>query len=974
MRLGSDARRGQIALEFLIVYSFVLVIFLVVFFMITTQRAATLDSQEYSSMQLVAQNIAAYLDQAVYAGSGYNATIPLVGGLGTNIYNITISSSGVVIANTVVGSQVVSAIAFSSAKNIVINGTKVFSPGNEPLYKIPTYTGYLRIANEKGVIFVDEVPPSTAGLASYMSVQNVAQVQAAYFNGTSPINSIAMVNGVSPLNNLQSFTIFAYVYPKSYPLATTFEDIYAEGKPSVTLDFFINSAGNLCLETENINNIGVDTVCSNGQVPLNRWSWVATNLFPSSGEEAALYINGIAEIGTGQYGASQTENEPSTYIAIGGNPGVAGGQNAQSFNGFITNLQIYNASLQLSGGPGCYLCIMSRSIASTPNPQANVLEWFPLNGNTRDYSGNGHSVIAYNVIYQTVAQLNATLLGGNGAPPATGFGQGLPSIQTSTLVGLFGSGTSTVTANQNYNPESQMCMGNETAYLISNAMEGVINVTATAFNGNQTLLQSCGTTTVPMSTLVGWWPLNQGFGNTIVPDFSGEGSTLTFNGFAYGYPKWVIANRNASNVQPAAFPGNPQNLVNTYGQDGWISISGVSSSTTISKNDSFTTIAWIYPAGLSTTHPQGIIGDLDSANNGFQMSANSLNLVTFDVNGKTIASSPNSITPQGRYWLMVSGTYDGATGESNIYLNGTLVKSANIGNNLVITTTNSLLIAYDHLATQLDVFNGMIMNAQVYGSALNKSQINNIYMEGATGIPLNNVGLVGWWPLNGNPNDYSNNGNDGTDEYTVTFNNVAYSSYNVQNPEYGLQFNPKSLYPLVSASTVTLISGNTITATAWINPSPKQAHVYINGVLFYGDSPLSTCSSGTSPSFSFGVQDDGFPYLATHCQDFTPGYGERVNYNSWNFLAAEINGTTGSLFLNGQWMNTTFNKNVVINVHNGPAVIGSADDPGLGPNMRMFNGTITDVQLYNSVLTTQQLTQLYEQGFPPTQRLNITSN
>ena len=30
------------------------------------------------------------------------------------------------------------------------------------------------------------------------------------------------------------------------------------------------------------------------------------------------------------------------------------------------------------------------------------------------------------------------------------------------------------------------------------------------------------------------------------------------------------------------------------------------------------------------------------------------------------------------------------------------------------------------------------------------------------GAPIDLQNLVGWWPLNGNPNDYSGNGNDGT--------------------------------------------------------------------------------------------------------------------------------------------------------------------------------------------------------------------
>ncbi|MDE1865002.1 MAG: hypothetical protein KGH77_06290, partial [Candidatus Micrarchaeota archaeon] len=44
-----------------------------------------------------------------------------------------------------------------------------------------------------------------------------------------------------------------------------------------------------------------------------------------------------------------------------------------------------------------------------------------------------------------------------------------------------------------------------------------------------------------------------------------------------------------------------------------------------------------------------------------------------------------------------------------------------------------------------------------------------MYQEGINGAPLPNSGLAGWWPLNGNANDYGGPGNNGIP------NNVLYS-------------------------------------------------------------------------------------------------------------------------------------------------------------------------------------------------------
>src|SRR6267143_746857 len=90
-------QRAQIAIEFLIVYSFVLVVFIIIFVLVATQRSATLNQQQYSVLQLQAQDISSYIDQALAAGNGYTATIPIVSGLSLSPYNLTISSTGVVI-------------------------------------------------------------------------------------------------------------------------------------------------------------------------------------------------------------------------------------------------------------------------------------------------------------------------------------------------------------------------------------------------------------------------------------------------------------------------------------------------------------------------------------------------------------------------------------------------------------------------------------------------------------------------------------------------------------------------------------------------------------------------------------------------------------------------------------------------------------------------------------------------------------
>ena len=56
---------------------------------------------------------------------------------------------------------------------------------------------------------------------------------------------------------------------------------------------------------------------------------------------------------------------------------------------------------------------------------------------------------------------------------------------------------------------------------------------------------------------------------------------------------------------------------------------------------------------------------------------------------------------------------------------------------------------------------GKIANVQLYDSVLSQAQITTIFDEGYAGIPPTTNGLIVWYPLDGNANDYSGNGNNG---------------------------------------------------------------------------------------------------------------------------------------------------------------------------------------------------------------------
>ena len=120
----------------------------------------------------------------------------------------------------------------------------------------------------------------------------------------------------------------------------------------------------------------------------------------------------------------------------------------------------------------------------------------------------------------------------------------------------------------------------------------------------------------------------------------------------------------------------------------------------------------------------------------------------------------------------VAVTFNGAS--STMYLNGRLITAA----------TGCTTVAGISYAQTLYIgsygaggaFNGMISNVQLYNASLTANEIYGLYIEGIGGVPLNLNSLIGWWPLNGNGNDYSGDLNNGastgvtyTGSYTNTY-------------------------------------------------------------------------------------------------------------------------------------------------------------------------------------------------------------
>jgi hypothetical protein len=198
-------------------------------------------------------------------------------------------------------------------------------------------------------------------------------------------------------------------------------------------------------------------------------------------------------------------------------------------------------------------------------------------------------------------------------------------------------------------------------------------------------------------------------------------------------------------------------------------------------------------------------------------------------------------------------------------------------------------------------------------------------------VPAN--GLVGWWPFNGNANDESGNGNNGT----VNGATLTTDRFGVANKAYGFDGNDKIEIPI-------LFNENERTISIWFLRSIS------NGIL-------QTVIDNDHPQLTFGSSG-----VSVRSDDtLQPNFGgafcvmqEQPNQIWTNVVVSRSNIET-NFYLNGELVCVESNGNVnSAFATNQNVKIGCTrmDD-------RFFYGSIDDIGIWNRALTACEIQDLY---------------
>ncbi len=378
-----------------------------------------------------------------------------------------------------------------------------------------------------------------------------------------------------------------------------------------------------------------------------------------------------------------------------------------------------------------------------------------------------------------------------------------------------------------------------------------------------------------------------------------------------------------------------------------------------------TLAAWIEPTNLSTCGFSGVaFCEIIAKNGAYLLGIDGAGNLYFAINNTGSSwnwYSANADIRAGNYYF-AAASYDGNT--IRLYVDGSIVRSISSYGNIDYTKAGNQqplsIGALSQSGGPVAYFIGRISDAQVYNIALPPNAIMSMYQQGFGSPPVS--GLVGWWPLYGNANDYSGNMNNAV----FTPSGVSFTPLVGYSGDPLLQ-GPQTTYSIKAARMVASSSDyinitsrgvngfsfgdNPSSSFAWVYPISYPSSGAWSMVDFYGSStstPAVTRTLSINPAgnacFNSGGNDA--------CDAL------QLKLNAWNFIGySYLGGTenTVTIFLNGNSVSTNLAKALSTSPSN--AYIGAYAGPGY-----FFNGSIADVQVYNSAIPPAQEMQLYSSG------------
>jgi hypothetical protein len=219
----------------------------------------------------------------------------------------------------------------------------------------------------------------------------------------------------------------------------------------------------------------------------------------------------------------------------------------------------------------------------------------------------------------------------------------------------------------------------------------------------------------------------------------------------------------------------------------------------------------------------------------------------------------------------------------------------------------------------------------------------NIWAQVPSYVPTN--GLVGYWPFNGNANDESGNGNNGT----VNGATLTTDRFGVVNKAHDFDGND-----IINLGLINLSQYNQMSMNVWVYPTSFNTGFWwdIDIMRQQGtenvDYLLAFQNFGTILSFGLGFQGGGYSELDIPITS--------ANFlNTWHNIIAVYDGSQKRVYLDG---NLIGSENVTGYISYSTTNAGSCIG-GIG-NGEYFAGKLDECTIWSQALTQQEILALYQ--------------
>ena len=318
-------------------------------------------------------------------------------------------------------------------------------------------------------------------------------------------------------------------------------------------------------------------------------------------------------------------------------------------------------------------------------------------------------------------------------------------------------------------------------------------------------------------------------------------------------------------------------------------------------------------------------------------------------------------------WHHIAVTYDG----SNIvyYSDGVSASTASLSGTISYnTTTYPRAFIGASPAFIGSYFKGEVSNVQIFNSALPATGSNSIETLYNNGSPLTSMSgftsLQGWWKLNATATFDGTNWSipdDSSNSNTGTSSGMSQSSLQQSDLQHTSGFSPYGLQLDGASNFIETglidITGNK-TISLWINPTATGN----NGAI------LTISQAGaSSDNISIGLWESNIQVLMVQ-NSYKKRSTTTIDANTWyNVVIVKSTNAIDNIYINSS--NTTLNNTGSwnANIDSSQSNIGKASFNS-GANLQYFNGSISNVSVWNSALTSSQVTEIYSEGVP--QNLN----